>query len=52
MYCECLKNGKFCGPMCVCQNCHNKFPNKERDNVIMRYKAKKNSLNNLRNSQR
>jgi hypothetical protein len=44
MYCECLKNGGFCGPMCICVDCHNKFPNSERDKVILRYKAKKTIL--------
>lgn len=41
MYCECLKSGGFCGPMCICVKCHNKGPNPERARAISRYRAKK-----------
>lgn len=52
MYCECLKNGNFCGPMCICANCHNKFDNKERDEAIARYKRKKAIIGSTANTRR
>ena len=34
MYCECLKQGKFCGPSCFCCNCENKEDTEQRRKKI------------------
>ena len=34
LYCECLKNGEFCGPACSCITCKNIVGNNEREVAI------------------